>query len=109
MKAEDLKFPMVVQWDQNKYVVEQRGRLLDWTLIGNDPKFFGASLDKEDLAYHITHRHVVVLAQPSPAKDETAPITIEVDSSEAVAKLEAATKAAKELEAALTAVKGMLK
>lgn len=108
IKPEDLKFPMIVRWASlgNTYAVEDNGGKLDYTKVGETHGFYPDSTGRDTLAHLINHGTVTVLAQPT--NNEPVTLAIKVDSTQAVAKLEAATKAAKELQEALTTVKGML-
>jgi outer membrane protein assembly factor BamA len=107
MKRTKVTLPMVVQWGCTSVYVATKGtrpQAVTFVAVATGQKF--ENDQSENSLLDLINRGVVkVLAEPQTVG---APITVEVDSSAAVAKLEAATQAATKLSAALADVKALL-
>lgn len=103
MKESDLKFPLTIQWYDNKYIVRKGLKGLDWTILedGEEGKTFENSVSASSLAGSLrTNPTEVKLLSDSHA----AQLQVSIDTSQ----LEKAVALAKELEATLGRIKGML-
>jgi len=105
MKAEDLKFPLIIKWyGDTRYVVEEDALgQFNWTNIGTRRYHHNCISGRVAIAEAVADGNASIIASPQPT-NQLAKLTVDVDTTQ----LQEATKAADALVAALSRVKAVL-